>query len=424
MAETANNTATNAANNAADLRRQIRDAVDPDGEQSALLDAIGETRPGGWMRLLGTRAAEQWDHLRLLKRDHDALLDSIQDALEVLVPRGWAPFQMKTDTVQTAVQLVKAGEGDTADAVLSGQWEGDDAWRTKRICDRVRSMGSGARQTDLEALFHERARLLAKAKQHHENGSYEASIPILHAQMEGIVMDVAAGKKFFTKRPARADLADAQQLIAIEACLPALQALFGQNVADTQAAGSLSRHGVAHGRELAYDTRENSAKCWSVLDAIVEWALPLAHQEAERRLAEQQAARAGSQAADDFGRRLDDREFRETRNVLTLLGNSAIGHRRNRGTFRCDLIGGVYTVVDFTKRGLPVEHGTRMSVSDDDSTAWFWRRTISGWVLGYAVAETERGMVEWFYAEAREPDGPPRTDEGWSEPYMRPPDWA
>jgi hypothetical protein len=407
-----------------ELREQIRHAVDPEGEQRRFLEAIDVTGADAWVQLLGRGAATQWSQLRALSRDYTRLLATMQDALQVLVPRGWAPFQMDSAATLAAIRLVGDGDPEAADQLLAGQWEGEGAWRTKRLCDRVRTMGSGARQRDLETLFQQRARLLLKAKDHHEAGRYDASIPILHAQMEAIVVDVTAGKKFFTKTAARADLTDPTNLVTVEACLPVLQTVFGGNVSVTQARGSLSRHGVAHGRELAYDTRENSAKCWSVLDAIVEWARPLGHAVAERRLAEQQAARAGSDDVDELGRRIDDRQFRETRDVLKLLGSSAIGHRRNSGRFRPDLINGVYTSADFTKRGLPRHHGIHMVISNTGDVAWFWRRTITGWVLAYAVGENKRGMVEWFYAGVDEPAGPPAAESGWSEPFIRPPDWA
>lgn len=185
---------------AAELRQQIRHAVDPNGDQLPLLDTLSETDKDAWVQMLGAGAAAQWDELRSLQQSYQGLLASMQDALEVLVPRGWAPFQMDSDATVEAIRLVRAGDPAAADQMLAGQWEHEGAWRTKRICDRVRTMGAGARQHDLEFLFQHRARLLLKAKDHHEAGRYEASIPIVHAQMEGIVMDVAAGKKVFYQR--------------------------------------------------------------------------------------------------------------------------------------------------------------------------------------------------------------------------------
>lgn len=106
------------------------------------------------------------------------------------------------------------------------------------------------------------------------------------------MIDVTGGKKFFTKATQKADLVDPKQLVSTEACLAALQATHGQDVKETQTEGSLSRHGVLHGRELAYDTRVNSAKTWSVLDALVEWALPKAREVVQARKLERRATGA------------------------------------------------------------------------------------------------------------------------------------
>lgn len=64
-----------------------------------------------------------------------------------------------------------------------------------------------------------------------------------------------------------------------------------------------------------------------------------------------------------------------------------------------------------------------MAISDADQIALFWRRTVTGWVLAYAVGENDRGMIEWFYAGADEPSGPATGVPDWSEPFIHPPDW-
>ena len=52
-------------------------------------------------------------------------------------------------------------------------------------------MAAGEGQPEYHALFKELACLILKAKEHHEAGRYDASIPLIQNQMEGIVMDVA-----------------------------------------------------------------------------------------------------------------------------------------------------------------------------------------------------------------------------------------
>lgn len=381
------------------------------------MHSTGDTK---WFSLLGPGIEDDWQQVVTAGAEYRRTVEGIETLLTKLVPRGWAVMTMQTEALERAMTLVEEGRGGEADDLLADQWAGEGAWRTKRVCDRVRVMG--VPDPELRPLFEHRARLLRLAKVHHEAGRYDASIPLLQAQLEGIVIDVTSGKKFFTKSKAKADLVDPKRLVSIEAGLAALQATYGEDVKQTQAGGSLSRHGVAHGRELAYDTRVNSAKTWSVMDALVEWALPKARELVDQRKADRQAANAGSQAVDDNGKRVDDREFFETRDMLRLLSNSAMGHHRQRGHFRDDLVGGVYGDKDFTKRGLPAVHGVQQAVRADGAEVIYWRETISGWVLGIALRWEDEAFFERYWAASVPPDG--FTSNGWSLPWESPPDWA
>ena len=375
-----------------------------------------------WLSAIAVNVDDAWTELRSVGEQYTALLVKIEDSLRLLVPRGWAIFNTESEVVRQAVALVAQGQGERADDMLADQW-GKDTFRTKRVCDRVGSMG--AAEPGYAATFVRRAELLRKAKAHHDQGSYEASVPILHGQMEGITTDVAAERKFFSRGGSAANVVDPTQLVSIESSLAALQALYTEGVHQTQSAGSLSRHGVAHGRELAYDTRINSAKCWSVLDALVEWAMPLARLEADRRRAERQAKAAGSADNDGDGRRLDDREFAETKAMLRVLQTSAMGWWRQKGHFRADLIGGVFRAGDFLRRGLPADHGIKSRVSGDGQQIWFWRGTVSGWVLGIGLAATDRGFWEWLYSAGAPPGaGPLDAPEVWGSAFGTPPEWS
>lgn len=409
------------------VREQVRRAVDPSGQQFALIDAV-ESSPDlpEWLARLNQGLAEQWSQLGDLGAEYRQLLNAMAEALGVLVPRGWAPFHMDTDAVDQAVLLVRAGHGGDADELLADQWEGEGSWRTKQVFSRVSVMGAGEGQHEYHALFKERARLILKAKEHHEAGRYDASIPLIQNQMEGIVMDVAADKKFFTQSAKyKADLVDPLQLVGVEACLATLQKILGEGVNQTQTAGSLSRHGVAHGRELAYDTRVNSAKYWSVLHALVQWARPLAQHEAVRLRKEREAAAAGSRGTDEHGRRLDNREFLETKAMLRKLLTSAMGWLASTGHLRRDLVGGVYTADDFIKAGLPADPRIETRVSSDSKIIWFWRATVSGWVLGASIGISEKGFDEWLYSGPTAPIECPReAPEVWGQSFGSPADWT
>lgn len=412
--------------NGPSIRDQVWRAADPAGENRALVNAVvhGGKEIPAWLRRVGLDLSEAWDELAGVGAEYRRSVERIEAAVRVLVPRGWAVMNMDVAVVRRAIQAAEAGRGDEADELLAELWEGEGAWRLKRICDRVRAMGAGDK--DSSHLFCERARLLGLAKEHHLKARYDGSIPLLQAQLEGIAMDVTGGQKFFTKKPTqKADLVDPTQLVSIEACLAALQATYGHDVKETQTEGSLSRHGVAHGRELAYDTRTNSAKTWSVVDALVEWALPKARDVVAARRAERQAQNAGSEGTDERGRRLDDREIAETRDVLRLLQASALGWYRQRGTFRDDLVDGVYGTEDFTRRGLPAQHGVRERVRADGQEVMYWRETASGWVLGLALSGQEKGFGEYLLAGPQPPQGlPSERADAWAALYETPPDWT
>lgn len=402
---------------------QIGFAIDPKGERRSLLQAVDELPE--WLVAIDSVFQSQVQEARRVGREYDELRSSMEAALTHLVPLGWSPFNMSSARVREAVELVTRGDARAADDLLAQEWDGEGGWRTKQVCDRVRTMGSGYRQRAFENLCRQRARLLMLAKSHHDAGRYEASIPIIHAQMEGIAMDVSDDRKFFTKGSNRADLVNPTQLVAVEACLATLQGVFGQDVRQTQAAGSLSRHGIAHGRELAYDTRVNSAKSWSALDALVEWARPLAQAKAQRLLRDQQLRNAGSQEVDAEGRRLDDREFRETRLALHTLVASAMGWWDRAQRFRPDLVGAVYDESHFVEKGLPEDHGIQSRVSEDGQTVWYWRVTISGWVLGLAAGRAPSGFREWQFSGPCAPKGSPaEAPAEWGALFETLADWT
>jgi hypothetical protein len=244
--------------------------------------------------------------------------------------------------------------------------------------------------------------------------------------MEGLTIDVTGGSLFFSKNPNRkADTVDPTDLASITAALSALQTTYSENIANTQAAGSLSRHGVLHGRELAYDTRVNSAKTWSVMDTLVQWALPRARLLVDERRAVRQAKNAGSDELDEHGRRVDDRERSETRDTLRMLSGSAMGWHNQRGRFREDLVGGTYKPKDFVKRGLPADHRVGQRVRADGQEVMYWRRTAADWVLGIGLTPLEGGWAEYLYSADTEPttfgteQGP-----GWAPMFEMPAEWT
>jgi hypothetical protein len=337
----------------------------------------------------------------------DSTIRNLANSIECLGALGWATNSggAPLDEQREALGLVTKGAIDEANAILSTGWE--------KLADRVVGQVAGLHFGDdsLWEIATARWALVAKAMAHHFNGDYEASILLLLTQVEGIVMDVTVssnqpmGKYFFkTKRGASAT--DGDTVVGIEGALSIVRDWFCGGVLETQIGGTLSRHGIAHGRQLGYGTRENSARCIALLAAVIEWVRPLAEQLADQRNNDRLAVHAGSEEVDDSGIRMDRRGFSDARSRLLLLraaqeqfrdayGHFASGAKRTRFKVK-----GAELVTEMSKGG----HWSGYTASE------------SGLIFGLAVSDTG---LRYFEGKSV-PPRPESTD--WSDEET--PNWS
>lgn len=121
---------------------------------------------------------------------------------------------------------------------------------------------------------------------------------------------------------------------------------------------------------------------------------------------------AGVDGADDDGRRLDQREFKETKDALLALVTAQMGWYRNRGgRYRPELAEILKS--RFERCGLPPDHGISLWVADDGQSWWAHRRTVTGWC--FAVGAAAPPPDEWLYDGPEPPAGPPGGDAAWGE---------
>jgi hypothetical protein len=122
---------------------------------------------------------------------------------------------------------------------------------------------------------------------------------------------------------------------------------------------------------------------------------------------------AGVQGVDDKGRRLDQREFKETEKALQWLATAQMGWYRNRGgRYRDDLL--EMLQMSFERDGLPPDHGISLRVAPNGQAWWAWRRTVTGWCL--AIGSAGPPPDQWLYDGPEPPTGPPTgiARGGWS----------
>ena len=136
-------------------------------------------------------------------------------------------------------------------------------------------------------------------------------------------------------------------------------------------------------------------------------------EEARKHEAELLRRYTGAKGADENGRQLDQREFKETKAALSWLATCQMGWYRNRGGhYRVDLL---EIIGNFSSEGLPTEHGVKMSVREDGQ-AWFgWRRTVTGWC--FAIGETGHPPDQWEYDGPEPPTGFPGEDPCWGDSW-------
>ncbi len=246
------------------LEGELLRRLDPGGELGTLIRSFDSTVGRGfWLaagRLLGTDVGE------LVTQVKD-LLSTTSGSILAFAPLGWAPTDRNpADVYAEAWRIYETTQSlDEAERVLGEGWNSGD-WLRIGV---MPLQGVSAGDDQLGPVMQARWRLVEKALGHHQAGAYEASVPIVLAQVDGIVRELT-GSDFFSKKSlVEPHLLNDDSLLGIPEGLRPLRALFAEDVRDSGANGKLSRHGVLHGRELGYDTLINSTKAFVLLNAVV-----------------------------------------------------------------------------------------------------------------------------------------------------------
>lgn len=166
--------------------------------------------------------------------------------------------------------------------------------------------------------------------------------------------------------------------------------------------------------EVAQSTRFAMAMASSIREAIASFdegrAAEAARQQAAADKEQKLIDNAGLQGVDQDGKRLDQREFEETKAALSYLHLCLAGHYRNSGRYRDDILV-ILGAETFANKGLPEGAVITMHVSEDGQQWWAWRRTASGWV--FAIGAKEAPNDRWEYDGPDEPSGGPGIDHAW-----------
>lgn len=176
---------------------------------------------------------------------------------------GWIAYEsMSLEVMQSAISIYDSEGKDTAELFLADSYD-------------EKCLEWGISWFNGNSEFRRRIRLAEFAKDDYLAGRYYACIPLLLSMLDGLVNDVSKRVGFFAEST---DMTAWDCIAAHESGLQALSLLMtkGRNKTNEDAISIPYRHGILHGRELAFDNKLVAAKTWAALFAARDWAVAIA----------------------------------------------------------------------------------------------------------------------------------------------------
>ena len=180
---------------------------------------------------------------------------------DLFADRGWIMYErMNLEVAKAAVEKAEKGDVDGAEQDLVAYYSND------HVAYELRTMIS------VQA-FRPRMRLAEKALTDYVEERYHACVPVVLAQLDGMVNDLHKQRLGFFTKETRLEAWDS--IAAHSKGLNAVNRIFQKSRKKTvvEQITILYRHGILHGMDLGYDNQMVAAKCWAVLFAAREWAL-------------------------------------------------------------------------------------------------------------------------------------------------------
>ncbi len=206
-------------------------------------------------------------------------------------------------------------------------------------------------------------------------------------------------------KPRNPNLLDEETLAGHPLGLQALSKLMSKRVETTSATGELLRHGILHGRELAYDTHVNSTKAWAALFAVIDGVKKRAEVLNKAAAEARERRYAGSKELDEYGGRLDRRGFDEAKKLLFDISAYQFGSHKRRGRYAAG-------PKELDPSGQLLDGKTfELGTSDDGQEYWAWVETPTGLVFGIAGRGGDHRV--WQYQGEEPPAGGIDSEADW-----------
>lgn len=173
--------------------------------------------------------------------------------------RGWIAHEnMNADLMDAAVRMADEGDIDGAELHLANHYTAETIRHQLQFMRRI-------------APVRLRESILELALDDYLNGRHYACVPLLMAQIDGIVSDLSGHSFFASGRNVVAWDSYSAHESGLEKLADVWSAPRSKTTSDPLPVPY--RHGIMHGRDLGYATALNSAKCWALLFTLRTWAL-------------------------------------------------------------------------------------------------------------------------------------------------------
>lgn len=188
---------------------------------------------------------------------------------DLLSNRGWIMFErMNMDIAKEAVIEAEQGNFESAEEILVEYFNPDFVERELKTMLPVTA-------------YRPRMELTEKAMEDYRDQRYHACIPVVLAQIDGLVSDLHEKQRGFFAENTNLEAWDS--LAAHSKGLNQLSAILrkGRKRTVSESISVPYRHGIVHGRDLGYANQIVAAKSWAALFAVREWALKVERDELE-----------------------------------------------------------------------------------------------------------------------------------------------
>jgi hypothetical protein len=197
---------------------------------------------------------------------------------------GWTPSKRgpHRHAYVEAVEIWESTHDPGAvDQCLARWWNDQDMVYLKAAYGPMTTLAG--RHEPTRDLLLARDRLVRRAFEHHAAGDYEASVMILLAQIDGLVLEFTNEKFGFFWRASSVVFVDDETVAGMELVLSRVWKAVSTPVHGSSQSSEFLRHGILHGRLLGFGTRVNSTKAFALLGGVIEYLGLLAKVETDRR---------------------------------------------------------------------------------------------------------------------------------------------